>query len=190
VGEDSRSGTTSLVRSHFLPSTSNLIYRRTLGGYVTGTGSTPGRPLPAGVHVAYRLLARGPRFRPGEASPIRTEDVAPTLLELVGVPVPEAYESESALPTWEATPPHPRLAPRLVWHPEGLPAARFAAASERLTRELEGHEAHGEDHEDPAGGVEIHDQPADHAEGSHQPYQRDQLRAEMLHWARHSDYGG
>jgi len=29
--------------------------RPRLGGYVTGTGSTPGRPSPEGVHVAYPL---------------------------------------------------------------------------------------------------------------------------------------
>jgi arylsulfatase A-like enzyme len=76
-----------------------------------GRAPTDRATAAGGRSVAYPLLARGPRFRPGEASPIRTEDVAPTLLELVGVPVPEAYEGESALPTWEAAPPSPAPSP-------------------------------------------------------------------------------
>jgi len=50
------------------------------------------------------LLGRGPRFRRGETSPMRTQDVAPTLLEFLSVPVPSDYEGESVLSSWETTP--------------------------------------------------------------------------------------
>lgn len=42
------------------------------------------------------LLAHGPIFRHGEIDAIRTQDVAPTLLELLEVPVPPQYEGRSA----------------------------------------------------------------------------------------------
>jgi predicted AlkP superfamily phosphohydrolase/phosphomutase len=43
------------------------------------------------------LLGRGPLFRRGEVGRIRTEDIAPTLLELLGVQRPDAYKGVSAL---------------------------------------------------------------------------------------------
>jgi predicted AlkP superfamily phosphohydrolase/phosphomutase len=43
------------------------------------------------------LLARGPGFTPGLAGALRTEDVGPTLLDLVGIPIPAGYEGQSVL---------------------------------------------------------------------------------------------
>ena len=43
------------------------------------------------------LLARGRGLRRGHTGPIRTEDVAPTLLDLLGIPSPSEYEGRSAL---------------------------------------------------------------------------------------------
>ena len=42
------------------------------------------------------LLGRGPLFGHGEIGPIRTQDIAPTLLDLLGVPIPSGYEGRSA----------------------------------------------------------------------------------------------
>jgi len=50
------------------------------------------------------LLGRGPRLRRGETSPMRTQDVAPTVLEFLGVPVPGDYEGQSVLSRWETMP--------------------------------------------------------------------------------------
>jgi predicted AlkP superfamily phosphohydrolase/phosphomutase len=44
------------------------------------------------------LLARGPELRPGPAGSLRTQDIAPTLLEMLGIPIPAGYEGQSALP--------------------------------------------------------------------------------------------
>jgi predicted AlkP superfamily phosphohydrolase/phosphomutase len=41
------------------------------------------------------LLARGPGLGQGAVGSLRTQDVAPTLLDLVGVPSPAGYEGES-----------------------------------------------------------------------------------------------
>ncbi len=43
------------------------------------------------------LLARGPGFNQGLVGSLRTEDVGPTLLELLGIPIPAGYEGQSAL---------------------------------------------------------------------------------------------
>ena len=43
------------------------------------------------------LLGRGPRFRQGEVGGLRTQDIAPTLLDFLGVPSPSGYEGRSAL---------------------------------------------------------------------------------------------
>jgi predicted AlkP superfamily phosphohydrolase/phosphomutase len=55
------------------------------------------------------LLGRAPAFFRGESAPIRTQDVAPTLLDLLGVPIPGHYEGRSAKPWWPvlATPSYP-----------------------------------------------------------------------------------
>ncbi len=44
------------------------------------------------------LLARGPELRQGPVGSLRTQDVGPTLLDLLGVPGPAGYEGESVLP--------------------------------------------------------------------------------------------
>jgi predicted AlkP superfamily phosphohydrolase/phosphomutase len=46
-------------------------------------------------HAGGLLLGRGPHFRPAAVEGIRTQDLAPTLLGLVGVPIPAAYEGRS-----------------------------------------------------------------------------------------------
>jgi predicted AlkP superfamily phosphohydrolase/phosphomutase len=43
------------------------------------------------------LLGRGPRFRRGGVGGLRTQDIAPTLLDFLGVPSPSGYEGRSAL---------------------------------------------------------------------------------------------
>jgi predicted AlkP superfamily phosphohydrolase/phosphomutase len=43
------------------------------------------------------LVARGPLFRRGEVGEIRTRDVAPTVLDFLGVPSPSGFEGRSAL---------------------------------------------------------------------------------------------
>jgi predicted AlkP superfamily phosphohydrolase/phosphomutase len=57
------------------------------------------------------LLGRGPLFPPGETGTIRTQDVAPILLDLLEVPIPANYEGQSARP-WRAVPPPPSAASR------------------------------------------------------------------------------
>ncbi len=50
-----------------------------------------------GDHSAHGLLlGRGPGFRRGEVGQIRMQDVAPTLLELLDLPIPSDYEGRSA----------------------------------------------------------------------------------------------
>jgi predicted AlkP superfamily phosphohydrolase/phosphomutase len=44
------------------------------------------------------LLARGPGLRQGLVGSLRTEDVGPTLLDLLGIPRPAGYEGQSVLP--------------------------------------------------------------------------------------------
>ena len=41
------------------------------------------------------LVARGPGFPRGDSDPIRTQDVAPTLLDFLGIPIPDHYEGRS-----------------------------------------------------------------------------------------------
>ena len=43
------------------------------------------------------LLGQGPLFRHGAIGAIRTQDIAPTLLDLLGVPIPSGYEGRSAV---------------------------------------------------------------------------------------------
>jgi predicted AlkP superfamily phosphohydrolase/phosphomutase len=43
------------------------------------------------------LLGRGPRFRHGEVRGLRTQDIAPTMLDFLGVQSPSDYEGRSAL---------------------------------------------------------------------------------------------
>ena len=43
------------------------------------------------------LLGRGPRFRTGEIEQLCSEDVAPTLLDLLDVPIPAGYEGRSVV---------------------------------------------------------------------------------------------
>lgn len=43
------------------------------------------------------LVGRGPRFRVGEIEQLRSEDVAPTLLDLLDVPIPAGYEGRSVV---------------------------------------------------------------------------------------------
>src|SRR5262249_20812057 len=43
------------------------------------------------------LLARGPGLGKGSGGSLRTQDVGPTLLDLVGIPRPAGYEGESVL---------------------------------------------------------------------------------------------
>ncbi len=50
------------------------------------------------------LLGRGPAFPRRETTSIRTQDVAPTLLDLLRVPIPGHYEGQSVLPGWEVLP--------------------------------------------------------------------------------------
>jgi predicted AlkP superfamily phosphohydrolase/phosphomutase len=61
-------------------------------GTVTGTlaASRTGDHWQGGL-----LLARSGDFRRGEMAPLRTQDVAPTLLDLLGVEIPATYEGRS-----------------------------------------------------------------------------------------------
>jgi predicted AlkP superfamily phosphohydrolase/phosphomutase len=55
------------------------------------------------------LLGRGPTFRSGEIEAIRTEDIAPTVLEYFGVPIPTHYEGRGAHALLSVAPaPHSR----------------------------------------------------------------------------------
>jgi predicted AlkP superfamily phosphohydrolase/phosphomutase len=44
------------------------------------------------------LIGRSPHFGRGEIGEIRTQDLAPTLLDLLGVPIPNSYEGRSVAP--------------------------------------------------------------------------------------------
>jgi arylsulfatase A-like enzyme len=48
------------------------------------------------------LLARGPGLGQGLAGSLRTQDIAPTFLDLLGTPSPAGYEGESVLPILRA----------------------------------------------------------------------------------------
>jgi len=64
-------------------------------GTVTGAQASPR----TGDHVQHGLLlGRGSLLRHGMVGDMRTQDVAPTLLDLLGVPVPGGYEGRSVLP--------------------------------------------------------------------------------------------
>jgi predicted AlkP superfamily phosphohydrolase/phosphomutase len=43
------------------------------------------------------LMAQGPPFRRGDVAGIRTEDLAPTVLDFLGVPSPSSFEGKSVL---------------------------------------------------------------------------------------------
>ena len=55
--------------------------------------------MPCGLRGNHRqqalLVARGPGFPRGDSDPIRTQDVAPTLLDFLGIPIPDHYEGRS-----------------------------------------------------------------------------------------------
>lgn len=63
-------------------------------GTVTGTMTAPR----TGDHVQEGLLlGKGPGLSPGAIEGLRTQDVAPTVLDLLGVPVPTTFEGSSVL---------------------------------------------------------------------------------------------
>jgi predicted AlkP superfamily phosphohydrolase/phosphomutase len=61
------------------------------------------------------LLGRGLRFGPAATSPMRTQDVAPTLLDLLGVPIPSDYEGQSVLSRSLEFGPGARRAADVTW---------------------------------------------------------------------------
>lgn len=66
------------------------------------------------------LLARGPGLGQGPAGSLRTQDIAPTFLDLLGIPSPAGYEGESVLPM---------LLPKQL-DPQVLGARRSAAVTQ------------------------------------------------------------